>query len=97
MTNRKSLTNADGDVRELTREDFARAVPLSGLPDALKAKLATRQRGRPHAEITKERITIRLSPEVVEKFRATGPGWQTRMDAALSDWLKAHSPEELPA
>lgn len=46
--------------------------------------------GRPKAEITKERITIRLSPEVVGAFRATGSGWQTRIDAALKDWLSAH-------
>lgn len=30
--------------------------------------------------------------EVVEAFRATGKGWQTRMNAALRDWLKTHSP-----
>jgi uncharacterized protein (DUF4415 family) len=35
--------------------------------------------------------TIRLSPKVVETFRATGTGWQTRMDAALQDWIKAHA------
>ena len=48
--------------------------------------------GRPPAVITKERITIRLSRDVVEQFRATGDGWQTRVDAALKDWLKTHSP-----
>jgi uncharacterized protein (DUF4415 family) len=48
--------------------------------------------GRPPAVITKERITIRLSKEVVESFRAGGAGWQTRIDAALKDWLKTHSP-----
>lgn len=46
--------------------------------------------GRPKAEVTKERITIRLSPDVLERFRATGTGWQTRVDAALRDWLKTH-------
>lgn len=30
--------------------------------------------------------------DVVEQFRASGEGWQTRMDAALKDWLKTHSP-----
>ena len=50
------------------------------------------KRGRPQAAVTKERITIRLSPEVVQAFRASGEGWQTRMDAALRDWLKTHSP-----
>ncbi|MDD2774323.1 MAG: BrnA antitoxin family protein [Gallionella sp.] len=28
-------------------------------------------------------------------FRASGAGWQTRMNAALADWLKSHSPEAL--
>mgnify|MGYP001597849778 FL=1 len=46
--------------------------------------------GRPKAETTKERITIRLSPDVLEKFRASGAGWQTRIDAALRDWLRTH-------
>lgn len=36
--------------------------------------------------------TIRLSPEVSATFRATGDGWQTRIDAALKDWLRTHSP-----
>ncbi|MBK7988763.1 MAG: BrnA antitoxin family protein [Comamonadaceae bacterium] len=38
---------------------------------------------------TKERITIRLSHDVVEQFRATGDGWQTRIDTALQEWLSA--------
>lgn len=95
MANQKPLTNANGDVRELSSEDFAQAVPFSKLPEALQATL--RKRGRPVAESTKERITIRLSPEIVDKFRSTGPGWQTRVDAALADWLKEHSPDELRA
>jgi uncharacterized protein (DUF4415 family) len=43
----------------------------------------------------KERITIRLSPDVVQRFRATGDGWQTRVDAALQDWLKTHKPAKV--
>ena len=35
---------------------------------------------------------IRLSPEVMDAFKATGAGWQTRIDAALKDWLKRHPP-----
>lgn len=53
-----------------------------------------RKVGRPKAAVTKERITIRLSPEVVDAFRATGKGWQSRLDAALRDWLKDHPPEQ---
>lgn len=54
-----------------------------------------RKRGRPVASTTKTRITIRCSPEVVDAFRATGSGWQTRMDAALKDWLKHHKPADV--
>lgn len=45
-----------------------------------KAKV---QRGRPKAARTKVSTTIRLSPEVVEYFKAGGPGWQSRIDEAL--------------
>ena len=46
--------------------------------------------GRPKAEVTKERITIRLSRDVVTQFRATGVGWQTRMDSALRQYIAEH-------
>ncbi|WP_228706228.1 BrnA antitoxin family protein [Marinobacter sp. LV10R520-4] len=54
-----------------------------------------RPMGRPKAAVTKERITIRLSPEVVEQFRATGSGWQGRMNRALEDYLKTHSQSDI--
>ncbi len=50
-----------------------------------------RRIGRPITTTPKERITIRLSPDVVERFRASGKGWQTKVDAALKEWLKDHS------
>jgi uncharacterized protein (DUF4415 family) len=37
----------------------------------------------------KEQVAIRISPDVLAAFRATGRGWQTRMDAALREWLQA--------
>ena len=51
------------------------------VPDALAAK---RMLGR---RIAKEVINTRLSPEVLSAFRATGDGWQPRVDEALRDWL----------
>ena len=48
-------------------------------------------RGRPRAVAVKESTTIRLSPEVMAAFKATGKGWQTRINEALKEWLKAHS------
>ncbi len=89
MNKRPSPETIDEENPEWTDEDFKRAVPFSGLPESVQAKL----RGRPKAVVTKERITIRLSQEVVARFRASGAGWQTRVDAALKDWLRTHSPD----
>jgi uncharacterized protein (DUF4415 family) len=79
---------ADPENPEWTEAMVRQSVRFTGLPASLQTKL----RGRPKATVTKERITIRLSREVVEQFRASGDGWQTRVDAALKDWLKTHSP-----
>ena len=93
MPKLKSLTDNDGEVRELSAADIKRMRPAREmLPASLRAKLGVRG---PQRAPTKQRVTIRLSPEVVERFRATGDGWQTRVDAALQDWLKSHSPTRI--
>jgi uncharacterized protein (DUF4415 family) len=61
---------------------------------ALAAKRKPGQRG-PGKRPPKEVINIRLSPEVLSAFRATGDGWQTRVDGALRDWLKGHEPKTI--
>lgn len=81
-TRRKPLTDEAGEVRELTEEDFARAKTFDQLPASLQATLATRRRG-PQKAPTKVRTSLRLSTEVVEHFKGTGAGWQTRIDATL--------------
>jgi uncharacterized protein (DUF4415 family) len=89
MANRKPLTDDEGEVRELTEEDFALFVPFSELPPRQQEILLSLKKLRgPQKAPTKQRITIRLSPEVVTKFRATGKGWQSRIDEVLQDWLK---------
>jgi uncharacterized protein (DUF4415 family) len=40
---------------------------------------------------TKEKVTLQLSSDVLRRFRATGPGWQTRLDAALREWHDTRS------
>lgn len=89
------LIDANGEVRHLTAQDLhgfrpAAQVLPTDLYEGLLEMNQAKQRGRPKAEVIKERITIRLSPEVVQSFRATGDGWQTRIDTALKDWLKTH-------
>ncbi len=52
-------------------------------------------RGRPVGSTkddSKQAVTVRYSPDVLEAFRATGAGWQVRMNEALKDWLQTHSP-----
>lgn len=90
MASRKPLIDTDDEVRELTAEDMAKFKPAAEvLPSSLARKLGVRG---PQKTPTKERITIRLSREVVEQFRESGEGWQTRVDSALREWLKNHSP-----
>lgn len=90
MPKSKPLTNIEGEVRELTAADMKRFQNAKqALPDTLLKKLNVRG---PQKTPTKERITIRLSPEVVQRFRDTGDGWQARVDSALKEWLKSHKP-----
>jgi uncharacterized protein (DUF4415 family) len=49
------------------------------------------RRGRPPAELTKISTTIRLDADIIEAFRAGGAGWQSRINAALREWLRSHS------
>lgn len=44
----------------------------------------------PQKQPTKVPVTVRYSPEVVEYFRATGEGWQTRMNDALREYVRRH-------
>jgi len=46
--------------------------------------------GRPKADVTKDRITLRVSKEVTSYFRGTGKGWQTRMNNVLTSYVKVH-------
>jgi uncharacterized protein (DUF4415 family) len=46
--------------------------------------------GRPKLENPKVPVTIRLDSDVVERFKADGSGWQTRINDVLRDWLKTH-------
>ncbi len=66
--------------------------PLS--KDEMRAGMeaAAKRRGRPVGSGVKEQVAIRIDREVLAAFRAGGAGWQTRMNDALKDWLRTHSP-----
>jgi uncharacterized protein (DUF4415 family) len=65
-----------------------REVPWAEFKAEAKAQI---QRGRPRSANNKVLLSVRYSREVVEYFKSTGTGWQARMDAALKEWVKAHS------
>jgi uncharacterized protein (DUF4415 family) len=83
---RPPLTDAAGEVRELTAEDFAEFRPIEEvLPGFVAAmKDYQRRKGRgPQRAPTKEQITIRLDSDIVSALRAGGEGWQTRLNDRL--------------
>ncbi len=88
MAKRKPLIDEEGEVRELTAEELARAVPFSALPEAEQAMLKSLRRRGPQKSPRKIPISIRLSPDVADGLRATGAGWQSRADEALRTWLR---------
>ncbi len=84
---------ADNDARELTEAELARLRPAAeGLPGVVAAYKAgkLKRRGRPRKKNPKVQVSIRYSQEVIAYFKATGKGWQTRMDEALKAWIAEH-------
>ena len=87
---RPALPDDWDDNPEWTEEDFANARPASEvMGPEFAAKLIRRGRPAKAAGEKKEAVSIRLSPDVLAYFRATGEGWQTRMDEALRKMVKA--------
>ena len=87
MPNAKKKGYSAKDLREVsdnpewTRKDFAKARPFS---EALPDLAASIRKGRgPNKAPTKELVSLRLSGQVLEAYKAKGPGWQSRIDEDL--------------
>ena len=77
----KAITAAaksDPDAQPLTARQLKSMVPMRTL------------RGRPKSMSTKQLVSVRYSPEVLAYFRATGEGWQSRMDSVLRQYVTRH-------
>ncbi len=92
MTNEPLPVVFDDENPEWTEADFARARPATEvLPAEVIAAFGKGKRGRPVGTTkpnAKKSITLRLDPDVLAAWRATGPGWQARMN----DVLRAAAP-----
>jgi len=78
----KAITAAarsDPDAQPLTPKQLKAMVPVQAL------------RGRPKSEHKKLLVSVRYSQEVVEFFKSTGEGWQSRMDGVLRQYVARHS------
>ena len=68
---------SDPDALPFTDADWKQVKPLV-------------RRGRPPGSGSKTQITLRLDVEVIQKFKASGDGWQTRINDALKSWVQSH-------
>jgi uncharacterized protein (DUF4415 family) len=83
---KKPLTSEDGEVRELLASDFKKMRPaFEVLPPELVEIIKNRKVGQrgPQLAPVKQQVTLRLDQDVLETFRATGAGWQGRINDAL--------------
>ena len=72
------------DIPELTDEWFDKAEFAVGGKVVRPAK----HPGRPKSDAAKKLIALRLDPDVIERFRATGRGWQSRINMVLREYLE---------
>ena len=84
-------TVMDTDSPLLDEAWFAKARPAHEVLPERVLSAARRTPGRP-AGSNKTATTIRFDDDVLAAFRAAGPGWQTRMNDALREWLKSQAP-----
>lgn len=74
----------DEDDRPATAEELQTGLQVA---EAARQK----KRGRPISAVTKEQVAIRFDRDVLAALRATGPGWQTRVNEAMREWVKANA------
>ena len=73
---------SDPDAPEATDEQLAAARPFAQVFPQLAASIQ-KARGRPRLDAPKEAVTLRIAPETLAKFQATGTDWRTKMSAIL--------------
>jgi uncharacterized protein (DUF4415 family) len=81
------MTDEEGEVRELTREDFRGMRPVREvMPELIEAMAEFRRKvGRPKASAPKVQVGFRLAPDVVAAVKASGPGYNARVEQVLRE------------
>ena len=74
-----AAAKADPDAQPLKPSQLQAMIPMQAV------------RGRPKLVNAKLLVSVRYSPEVLEYFKSTGPGWQARMDSILKEYVSRHS------
>ena len=74
-----ALAKTDPDAQPLTPKQLKSMIPMRAL------------RGRPKSGNAKQLVSVRYSQEVLNYFKATGEGWQSRMDGVLRQYVTRHS------
>lgn len=91
----KTLTMPGGRVVVLptNAEEAQINAGIAADPDAYEmspTEFKQLRRGRPLGSGKKVQVTLRLDADLLEKFKSTGSGWQTRVNDALRSWSKKH-------
>lgn len=91
------LTTKSGKKIRLNTPEEDAQITAAALTDAdnlpltnTELSLFKRVRGRPLGSGKKAQVTLRLDEQILARFKATGSGWQTRINDALLDWAKHH-------
>lgn len=79
----QKMIASDLDAPEATDEQMTEAKPFAEAFPALAENMRRNVGGRPRSANPKVPVSIRLDPDVVAKFKSTGPGWQSRMNEVL--------------
>ena len=74
-----AAAKTDPDAQPLKPSQLQAMIPMPAV------------RGRPKLASAKLLVSVRYSPEVLEYFKSTGPGWQARMDSILKEYVSRHS------
>ncbi|WP_027794548.1 BrnA antitoxin family protein [Paraburkholderia acidipaludis] len=82
-------------IRNTPEEEAAIARGIANDPDTFvptdeQFAQMKRRGGRPKLANPKVAVTVRYDADIVESFKASGEGWQTRMNNALREWLSTH-------